>query len=1166
MKARIIRSINYSLIIILFLFSSASYWLLLTHPGAKWVEQRLNELNIGLSLSVKSGSVLQGLKLTQLQWRSPGFLLSIEQVSAQWQLACLIKSEVCVKKLSAKSLTISLLENGEAQETTAGKNKVDLAEISLPFAIAINELKVEKFIWLDGDFRQQLNSIRAVVEMSSTQLSVERFTATYDQFNFELNGNIDFVDDYPLILSAHISEQSLPLNLQLSVAGDLNNLVFSGLSQLPVPLRAEGEISALLLDAYLSLTLKNVESLQIPFGEEYLLIDKATFLAQGSVEDIELELHVVDFIYDDLSSDVDLFAAWQNGTLQISKLNVDNSAGSIFAAGAIDIDTDKRDGVEWDAVLTVSSLDIAQVVNKVELVSHLAGDIKSKGYWKSEQPLSWSLGLTDWRGHFMDQPIVINGALEHGEEGGLLVQQLSVDLAGNKFVADGVFNSEKALHISMDFPALHQLWPGLNGNLAGKFKLRGDINKPSLVGHFSGKNLKYLDFQLQSLAGGLDVKSLAESDSFITIRAEEARIADTAVKQFYAVARGSQHKHNVELEIDLPQLGLVALNCDGVLPVSLEWQGLCRTLSLSPAVNDLPSWHNDNPLQFTWQLEKQSLQLNPFCLSAAEGRLCNEKLITIADQSISGVDLMAESIPMAWFASVLSEDLELKGGSDWRMRLDWSQKAGPVGEMRFQADGTSGNWWLDETHQYPFLFDSLYSLIKFEADQLLIDLNYTSSQLGQLAGKVSVSELAAKRLLEGNITISHFDIAPLAVLDDTLREMAGEINGNIQLGGSLSLPTLKGDLKLSDGRVLSRIIDARFDDIQLDIRFNREIANIDGSLDIDGQELAIAGQMLWPDKQLQSRISLKGESIPFSYDPIEHAKITPNLDIELRHNFFSIEGSVALEDVLIRMERLPQNAYSESEDVQFVEQALNEEIQPELKVKADLRLELGKKVVFRGFGADVELEGNFRYLQKENGYPRGEGEIFVAEGYYTVWGQRLDIREGSFVFGGPIDSPDIKIEAIREIMTEDITVGMRGYGPIQEPTFEVFSEPAMGSERAMHYLLTGRAPDEEASKGSDLLGTAALSAGLSGAEGRAGSIADRFGIDDFQMSTVGGAEGTEVQLSGYINRDLFVRYGMGLFDRANTLTVRYRLRPQLFIESASGLENAVDLIYSFEHD
>jgi translocation and assembly module TamB len=54
-----------------------------------------------------------------------------------------------------------------------------------------------------------------------------------------------------------------------------------------------------------------------------------------------------------------------------------------------------------------------------------------------------------------------------------------------------------------------------------------------------------------------------------------------------------------------------------------------------------------------------------------------------------------------------------------------------------------------------------------------------------------------------------------------------------------------------------------------------------------------------------------------------------------------------------------------------------------------------------------------------------------------------------------------------------------------------------------------------------------------------------------------------VQLSGYLTPDLYLRYGVSTFEKVNTFRLRYRLTPRFFVEAVSGVENAVDFLYSF---
>lgn len=47
---------------------------------------------------------------------------------------------------------------------------------------------------------------------------------------------------------------------------------------------------------------------------------------------------------------------------------------------------------------------------------------------------------------------------------------------------------------------------------------------------------------------------------------------------------------------------------------------------------------------------------------------------------------------------------------------------------------------------------------------------------------------------------------------------------------------------------------------------------------------------------------------------------------------------------------------------------------------------------------------------------------------------------------------------------------------------------------------------------------------------------------------------------------LKVKYGVGIFDSLATLTLRYRVIPKLYVEAAIGVDQALDMLYSFEFD
>ncbi|MFO6379448.1 translocation/assembly module TamB domain-containing protein, partial [Pseudomonas aeruginosa] len=52
-----------------------------------------------------------------------------------------------------------------------------------------------------------------------------------------------------------------------------------------------------------------------------------------------------------------------------------------------------------------------------------------------------------------------------------------------------------------------------------------------------------------------------------------------------------------------------------------------------------------------------------------------------------------------------------------------------------------------------------------------------------------------------------------------------------------------------------------------------------------------------------------------------------------------------------------------------------------------------------------------------------------------------------------------------------------------------------------------------------------------------------------------------VVASGNITDKLSLRYGVGVFEPANTIALRYQLTKRLYLEAASGLASSLDLFF-----
>lgn len=118
----------------------------------------------------------------------------------------------------------------------------------------------------------------------------------------------------------------------------------------------------------------------------------------------------------------------------------------------------------------------------------------------------------------------------------------------------------------------------------------------------------------------------------------------------------------------------------------------------------------------------------------------------------------------------------------------------------------------------------------------------------------------------------------------------------------------------------------------------------------------------------------------------------------------------------------------------------------------------------------------------------------------------------------------------------------------------------MSQEQALSYLVLGR-PLGSSGEDSNMLAEAALGLGLMGSAGLTGGLASNLGIEDFQLDTQGSGNSTSVVASGNLTERLSLRYGVGVFEPANTIALRYKLSKKVYLEAASGLASSLDIFY-----
>jgi len=361
---------------------------------------------------------------------------------------------------------------------------------------------------------------------------------------------------------------------------------------------------------------------------------------------------------------------------------------------------------------------------------------------------------------------------------------------------------------------------------------------------------------------------------------------------------------------------------------------------------------------------------------------------------------------------------------------------------------------------------------------------------------------------------------------------------------------------LSEAEISGSELPVSFEGLQVDIGIEGQQLRVDGNWRSGEQGHGrLNGTLDW-QQALDLDLHLTGTRLPVVVEPYAELEVEPDLRLVLADERLAVSGRIKVPRGDITVRELPPSTVKVSEDTVIVGEEA-EQADTALAIGMDIDVEVGEdRLRFSGFGLTADLAG---YLHIGDNLD-ARGELKLNNGRYRAYGQRLTIRRAQLLFTGVLTQPFLDIEAIRRIPEDDVVAGLRITGSAEQPRIQVFAEPAMSQEQALSYLVLGRALGAD-SGDSNLLANAALSLGLAGSASLTGDLANRLGIDDFQLDTEGSGANTSVVASGRLTERLTLRYGVGVFEPANTVALRYRLTRRIFLEAASGLASSLDLFY-----
>ncbi len=1197
-------------------------WAMLgTQAGSRWALGQVP----GLSVENFQGHLGGRWSADHLLWQQGSSRVELNAPTLEWSPSCLLRMTVCINQLDVEQVTLqfppsteessgplklpdlklpvaiqlgdvrvgSLLFNGSEQlkglqlaaHWTAAGMQIDsvhlqrddlvldlsgllqpsgdwpltaTGNLSLPYAPGGAPWKVA--LKVDGDLLNTLKldadssgylpakisgELQPLVENLPAQLHItaDGFKPSADlpdtlQLNqLDLTAKGDLSNGYQLLGKAVLPAEKGPVDLLLQGKVDAKGAQIAGLD-----LNA-GDNQRLTLSAQLDWQQgfsadAKIDWLDFPWHRLYPLIDEPqvalrTFNGEVSYKDGNylgnLNAHL-----DGPAGTFTVITPFSGDLKQIFLPELKLSAGQGKAEGHLNLQF--ADGIAWDTALDLSALNPAYWVG--ELPGTLAGPLRSKGEFKNQQ-LTLNADL-DLKGRLRGQTAVLAAKAEGAGEQWTL-GNLDIRLGDNRIYGSGSLQQRLAGQIDIKLARLAQLWPQLRGQINGRVDVAGTLKAPQGKLGLKGQQLAFADNQLQNLS--LDATLDNAQRAKIDLKGSGIQTGDTQLGTLTANAQGDIKRQQVQLNLAGPLVKL-ALGADGNLDQG-NWRGRL-------ASGDVQAGGQDWKLQAPAKIERLAdgkLTFAAHCWVAGTASLCGEDQRLMPEPKLR---YHLKQFPIDSLAAWLPKDFAWQGKLNADVQLDLPE-SGPKGVVSVDAGG--GTLRVKDKDQW---LDFPYDTLKLEAtlNPKRIDtlLNFRGGKLGELRVQAQINPLPKDKPISGDFSLNGLDLAVARPFVPMVEKLNGRLNGSGRLSGGLLAPQVNGSVNLVGGEVSGPELPVSLEGLNVQALIAGESVQLNGAWHSGkaGQG-SLKGQIDW-GQALVVDLSLKGSQLPVTVEPYAVLEVAPDLKISLKNDKLAIAGKVQIPRGDITVRELPPSTVKVSDDTVIVG-SQTEEGKPPMAMAMDIDVVVGEDTLnFAGFGLTAKVQGHVHIGDNLD----TRGELWLNDGRYRAYGQRLDVRRARLLFAGPLDQPYLDIEAVRK--TDDVTAGIRLSGSAEQPTTQIFSEPAMSQEQALSYLVLGR-PLSTSGEDNNVLAQAALGLGLMGSSGVTSDIAAKLGLRDFDLDTQGSGTTTAVVASGKITDKLSLRYGVGVFEPASTIALRYLLSKKVYLEVASGVASSLDIFY-----
>jgi len=1198
---------------IITLLLGVSSFLLSTQSGSRWVLDSLaNQLNAdsGSTFSFREtqGTLFRGLTFRDIRFSNTSLDVTIEQLSTSWNPYSLLSSNFLLSTLEIEGIAATLLSSDEPSLANSDDAALSFSN-PLPIGLTINNITTDRIEINQGDEVFQLEQLAMSIELEGEKLQLIDLQVTASNMTAEGDIELSLTENLPLQanLSWHYEEAIFDLydDLQgeLELSGDLQSIQIAHQLTSPYSILSTGQLSPNVNNDAPSLNLTHsAASIVASFNSlGPIELKNVVFRTSGSLSEIDLELQTL--IENELLPDIsaDIAALYDGSNLAIRRYSLATSDGSVSGQAQLEI----VDGVEASGNFVIMDQNPLVYMNQplsIELI-----DVSGEGSFSARlqgSDIRASLTLEQLSAQLENHPTSASGFIDY-DNGDVELRQLRMSTANNQLSLEGTYSDALNVSWQIDAPMLQELLADLSGGLTASGSLQGNPSRPDLVGQLTVSDLSYGSVELQNLTasieqidgqvnGVLNAINLAYTDdsSSFKLPSMEWDIAGTQEAHQIAGSINSDFGN-----VDLTLLGGIADLSD------LLWQASLTQGSASTIMGD---WRSQTPAALT--LSGDSFNLSNNCWLQGETVLCfalerdasQTSILTATLEDYPLVVFNADNTSISDLSAAVFEFPQLPQRTLLEGQLDGELSAlfPPNSEANVEVALRSKNGIfsilppqdneLTDLNEGELAEPQIYNLQTNELSASFIggrwDIssgtfflreNIEDSNLG-VSGEISTAlSIDQEQSLSGSIDASLDDIRWVEAFLPELTNVSGSLNAESRIAGTIDAPEVTGTAQIANasltierlGISLSNITTQLSSSNTGTLQFQGAAESGSGSVELDGT----VTDLFSTTRALSAQLS--GNDFELANIPDVKLSVSPDISLNLNSEQVQINGELQLPILELTLQELPESAIDVSRDVVINHYPLD---RPDLArslyasetslfnrpITGEVDISLGEQVSFSGFGMSTRVGGDLNIRQTIGGSNLTYGELNILDGSYKMYGQTLDIRQGKFLFFGAYDNPAVDIRAVREV--DNLTVGVLMNGTLKNINSQLYSTPALPDNDIVAVLVTGRPFSSiGAGDGDALLGSIAK-LGIKRSQGLTNQIRDKLGLDALAVESEGDINNSVLTIGKYITPEIFVRYGVGLFDSQPKVSVDYSISDRIKLQAESGEFQSVDITYTVE--